>query len=60
MELLTACGVVAVVIALAVPIVRWVDGVQLERTQKNQKIKDLERALRDANLRAERNIDWQD
>jgi hypothetical protein len=60
MELLTACGVVAVVIALAVPIVRWVDGVQLERTQKNQKIKDLERALRDANLRAERSIDWQD
>lgn len=60
MEWLIAYGAVAVIVALVALFLRQMDDTQRKLAAKERKIKDLERALRNAGTRAERGIDWQD
>lgn len=60
MEWYLGLAIVAMAVVSVALVVRAEDTYHRKLAAKNQKIKDLERALRDANLRAERSIDWQD
>ncbi len=60
MEWLIAYSAVAVIVALVALFLRQMDDTQRKLAAKERKIKDLERALRNAVTRAERDIDWQD